>query len=816
MPFRVAHFGDAGSHGLLAEAVAVADEALELIAGEPRSSEPQVFVLGPATSQPLRLAQRLHAEAPPAQILFLIAGERLERFRASLPFVPHMASAWTADAASPPTVLADILVRAARTASQRSSMATVADRINLQLSQSAAQSQVREVEDRRLKQLTLSEEYLATLLAQAPDAFIALTPTGVIVAWNEAARRLFGVDPDAAIGRDARDFFPDGAYAELAPILAEGGAGGHVSGRELQFMLGGAPHWVALSLAPLIGDRGEVTTVSITLRDVTRSKAAEVELRTSENRYRTLTETLPQLVWTCRPDGACDYLSRQWVEYTGVAEAEQLGANWLDRVIHPDDRARTLEHWQGAVANRHPYDIEYRIRAKDGTFRWFKTRGTQILGDDGAIAQWFGTCTDIEEIVQARETLSQSAEELAQRVEAEVAARTEAEDALRQAQKMEAVGQLTGGIAHDFNNLLQGIIGSLDLLQRRLSQGRYTEVDRFITGALTSANRASALTHRLLAFSRRQPLDPRPVRVNPLVASTEDLLRRTLGERVDLELVLAGGLWLTKCDPNQLESALLNLAINARDAMPDGGKLTIETCNTHLDAAYVLQHRQVTAGQYVCVAVTDTGVGMDAGTMAKAFEPFFTTKPIGQGTGLGLSMIYGFARQSEGHAAIYSEVGTGTTFKLYLPRHRGDGDIVEAETTRGEVQTAQAGQTVLVIEDEPVVRSVVLDVLEELGYHALEAADGPAGLDILRSRRRIDLLITDIGLPGLNGRQVVDAARLVRPHLKVLFMTGYAENATLASGFLEPGMAMVTKPFAIEDLSRRIFEMIEGGANPDE
>jgi CheY-like chemotaxis protein len=373
---------------------------------------------------------------------------------------------------------------------------------------------------------------------------------------------------------------------------------------------------------------------------------------------------------------------------------------------------------------------------------------------------------------------------------------------------MEAVGQLTGGIAHDFNNLLQGITGSLDLVQKRISQGRIGDLDRFIAGAMTSANRASALTHRLLAFARRQPLDPRPVRVNPLVASMEDLLRRTLGERVELELVLAGGLWLTLCDPNQLESAVLNLAINARDAMPAGGRLTIETCNAHLDSAYAARQREVRPGQYVCLCVTDTGVGMSADTIAKAFEPFFTTKPIGQGTGLGLSMIYGFARQSDGYAKIYSEVGKGTTFKLYLPRLLGEAEEDEAIPGLTGLHAAEAGETVLVVEDEPVVRGLIVEVLNDLGYRALEAADGPSGLDILQSRRRIDLLITDIGLPGLNGRQMADAARATRPELKVLFMTGYAENAALASGFLEPGMAMITKPFAIEALATRIRAII--------
>ena len=382
------------------------------------------------------------------------------------------------------------------------------------------------------------------------------------------------------------------------------------------------------------------------------------------------------------------------------------------------------------------------------------------------------------------------------------------EDALRQSQKMEAVGQLTGGIAHDFNNLLQGITGSLDLVQKRIGQGRINEIDRFMTGAMTSANRAAALTHRLLAFSRRQPLDPRPVRANPLVASMEDLIRRTMGERIELELALAGGLWLTQCDPNQLESAILNLVINARDAMPEGGQLTIETCNAHLDSIYAASQRDVRPGQYVCICVTDTGTGMDAGTIAKAFDPFFTTKPIGQGTGLGLSMIYGFARQSEGYAKIYSELGKGTTIKIYLPRHLGDAEEDDGPLSLSDAHGAEEGETVLVVEDEDVVRGLIVAVLEDLGYRTLEASDGPKGLDILQSKRRIDLLITDIGLPGLNGRQVADAGRELRPNLKVLFMTGYAENAALASGFLEHGMTMITKPFAMEALATRIRDVL--------
>jgi CheY-like chemotaxis protein len=289
----------------------------------------------------------------------------------------------------------------------------------------------------------------------------------------------------------------------------------------------------------------------------------------------------------------------------------------------------------------------------------------------------------------------------------------------------------------------------------------------------------------------------------------EELLRRTIGESIALEIVTAGGLWQTLCDPHQLESAILNLAINSRDAMPDGGCLTIETCNTRLDSAYAAKQRDVQPGQYVCICVTDTGSGMSQDTIEKAFEPFFTTKPIGQGTGLGLSMIYGFTRQSDGYVRIYSELGRGSTIKLYLPRYYGEADLVEEEQgTLTDAHRAEAGEVVLVIEDEATVRDLVVDVLGELGYRAVEAADGPSGLKLLQSGMHLDLLITDIGLPGLNGRQVVDAARPLRPDLKVLFMTGYAENATIANGYLEPGMEMITKPFAIEALATRIRDMI--------
>ena len=388
------------------------------------------------------------------------------------------------------------------------------------------------------------------------------------------------------------------------------------------------------------------------------------------------------------------------------------------------------------------------------------------------------------------------------------------EEALRQSHKMEAIGQLTGGIAHDFNNLLQGIIGALNMVQKRVGEGRIGEVDRFVKGALSSAERASALTHRLLAFSRRQPVDPRPVDMNQLIGTMEELLRRSIGEKIRMQIDEGEDLWLVRCDANQMENALLNLAINARDAMPDGGTLTIASSNESFDATQA-SIRDLKPGEYVCVTISDSGVGMPPEVQARAFDPFYTTKPIGQGTGLGLSMIYGFVRQSHGSVRIESQVGNGTTIEICLPRF--DGNLEPSREQRERtVGAGHAGnnEVVLVVEDEDVVRLLVVEVLKDLGYRALEASDGAAGLRILQSSQRIDLLVTDIGLPDVNGRQLADAARAKRPKLKVLFMTGYAESA--ASGeFLDKGMQIISKPFTMDKLAAKIREMIESSFNLD-
>jgi len=533
------------------------------------------------------------------------------------------------------------------------------------------------------------------------------------------------------------------------------------------------------------------------LRDLAASLEEQVEARTRErDRLWVVSQDISVVI---DPQGIFQAINPATTRVLGWSSAEMVGKTVFDFILAED-----VPSTSGALAHAtHDVLPSYvnRYRHRDGGFRWLSWVAAP---DDGRI---YATARDI------------TAEKAAA---AELAA---TQDALRQSQKMEAVGQLTGGLAHDFNNLLTGITGSLELLQTRIAQGRIKEVDRYIDAAQGAATRAAALTHRLLAFSRRQTLDPKPTQANRLVAGMAELIRRTVGPAILVETVLAAGLWPTLCDPNQLENALLNLCINARDAMaqpspgrstreagarPDGGRLTIETANVWLDERGA-RERDMAPGQYVAICVTDTGSGMTPDVAARAFDPFFTTKPIGLGTGLGLSMIYGFARQSGGQVRIYSEVGEGTTMRLYLPRH---GDAAEGEQVQAGLSAAPRagqGETVLVVDDEPTVRMLVAEVLEEFGYTAIEAADGAAGLRVLQSDTRVDLLVTDVGLPGgMNGRQVADAGRAVRPGLKVLFITGYAENAVLGHGHLDPGMHVLTKPFAMEVLASRIKDLIAG------
>jgi signal transduction histidine kinase/CheY-like chemotaxis protein len=415
----------------------------------------------------------------------------------------------------------------------------------------------------------------------------------------------------------------------------------------------------------------------------------------------------------------------------------------------------------------------------------------------------------MDELRRLSETLEKMVSERTSELVDEMGKREQAEDALRQVQKMEAIGQLTGGIAHDFNNMLAVILGNIDLAKRRLAKGA-ANIDQYLNGAQEGGKRAAALTQRLLAFARQQPLAPEPVDANKLVGGMSELLHRTLGEPVRIETVLTSGLWRIHADPNQLENAILNLAVNARDAMPEGGKLTIETLNAQLDDHYAAGHAGVAVGQYVMIAITDTGTGMDREVIAKAFDPFFTTKQSGVGTGLGLSQVYGFVKQSGGHVKIYSEAGQGTTIKIYLPRYFGADEPARAASDRGVLPTNDGSVAILVVEDEEGVRRYSTDALRDLGYRVLEADGGTAALKIIDAEPDIAILFTDVVMPEMNGRRLAEAALARRPSLKILFTTGYTRNAIVHNGMLDPGVNLLSKPFSLGDLARKVAELARG------
>ncbi|MGA7808629.1 CHASE3 domain-containing protein [Bradyrhizobium sp.] len=391
-------------------------------------------------------------------------------------------------------------------------------------------------------------------------------------------------------------------------------------------------------------------------------------------------------------------------------------------------------------------------------------------------------------------------------LEEQMRQREQIESQLRQAQKMEAIGQLTGGIAHDFNNMLGVVSGSLELMERKLQKGE-TSIARFMDAALQATRRAALLTDRLLAFSRQQPLAPQPVNANALISSMSDLMRSTLGEHIQIETVTAAGLWPASADYHQLENAILNIAINARDAMPDGGRLTIETGNAYLDDAYARGHAEVDPGQYVMVALTDTGTGMPADVAARVFDPFFTTKPTGKGTGLGLSQVYGFIKQSRGHVKIYSEVGEGTTVKIYLPRAAEMG-APAAPSTSPPQELSGCGEVVLVVEDDPLMRKFTTEAVSELGYGVIEAENAAAALAVLEQRRDVDLLFTDVVMPDVNGKKLADTALRKYPELKVLYTTGYTANAVVHGGILDAGVNLLGKPFTMEQLARKLRSVL--------
>ncbi len=482
-------------------------------------------------------------------------------------------------------------------------------------------------------------------------------------------------------------------------------------------------------------------------------------------------------------DGVFHSVSPSWIGMLGHAPDDVIGRHFED-FIHPDDVALMQRGLDDAAATVNLTGFENRFVAKSGETKWISWN-TSV--ENGLV---YANGRDI--------TAEKS----------QAAALLAAEEQLRQSQKMEAIGQFTGGIAHDFNNMLAVVIGSLELLDRRIAEPT-PAIRRNIDSAMDGARRSASLTQRLLAFSRQQPLKPEVIDANRLVAETSEMLRLSIGGNVRLETVLAGGLWRIHADPNQLASVLLNLAVNARDAMPAGGRLTVETQNAHLDETYALANFGVVAGQYVMVAVTDTGSGMAAEVIARAFDPFFTTKEVGKGTGLGLSQVYGFIKQSAGHVKIYSEPGQGTTVKVYLPRLFAASDGPAPKQPSTGASTDRAGELVLVVEDEPAVRQFSVEALQSLGYRVLEA-DGAAGaLALIDAHPDIALLFTDIIMPDVNGRQLADAALRRRPALRLLFTTGYTRNAVVHNGVLDPDVELIGKPFTLDQLAQKVREVLD-------
>jgi PAS domain S-box-containing protein len=653
-------------------------------------------------------------------------------------------------------------------------------------------------QERRVDEVQSEDGRYRLLIEAITDyAIYMLDPTGVVTSWNPGATRFMGYVAGEIIGQHFSRLYTeeDRAAGLPAQALRTAAEHGHFEREGWRVRKDGTRFWAHVVIDPIRGVEGGVVGFAKITRDLTERRAAEEAVRQSEEQFRLLVQGVTDYaIYMLDPKGHVVSWNAGAERIKGYARDEIVGQHFSRFYTEEEQQAGRPSEGLRIAEHEGRWETEgWRVR-KDGSRFWAHVVIDAIRADDGKLAGFAKVTRDITERREAARALE------------------ETRQALFQSQKMEAVGQLTGGLAHDFNNLLTVIMGGVDAIARSKLTDT-ARINRALDMTRQATERAANLTARLLAFSRRQPLQPTPTDLNTLVRDMTELLHRTLGETIEIEGVLSSRLWTADIDQNQLENAVLNLAVNARDAMPSGGKLTIETANTYLGDSYAAVDAEVVPGQYVLLSVSDTGSGMAPEILSKVFEPFFTTKEVGRGTGLGLSMVYGFVKQSGGHVTIYSEVGQGTTVKLYLPRYFGPDTIAEAAETV-ESPGAADDEVVLVVEDNEAVRTFSVMTLTELGYEILEAPDAEHALAILESDRRIDLLFTDVVLPGKSGRALAEAAARIRPKLKILYTTGYARNAIVHHGRLDAGVEFLPKPFTFDQLAKRVRDVLDAPEHP--
>jgi PAS domain S-box-containing protein len=639
---------------------------------------------------------------------------------------------------------------------------------------------------------TLSDERRLQLLVQAvvDYALFLINPDGIVVSWNPGARRLKGYEEGEIIGQHFSRFFTpaDQRRGLPATILKTAAKGGRFESEGWRLRKDGSQFWALAVVDAVLDENGELLGFVKITRDMTERR----EALATEQRFRQLVESVVDYaIFHLDPNGVVSSWNSGAERIKGYRPDEIIGSHFSRFYTEEDRAAGAPERALETARTTGKFESEgWRVR-KDGSKFCASVVIDAIRDTTGQVVGFAKVTRDVTERMEAHRALRETQEQLAA------------------SQKMEAVGQLSGGIAHDFNNLLMIVLGNLETMQRHARESNNPNMQRALNHAMRGAQRAASLTQRLLAFSRRQALNPKSLDINKFLAGSAEFLSRSLGEAVEIETVGAGGLWFVEVDANQLEVALLNLAINARDAMPQGGKLTLEAGNAILDREYCQSNPEVTPGQYVAINVSDTGSGMSKDVLARAFEPFFTTKELGHGTGLGLSQVYGFVKQSGGHLKIYSEVDQGTTVKIYLPRYFGrdnDDQLVEGEL----LGQGESGENILIVEDDDDLRAYLTDVVRALGYGVLNAANGKQALDRLsQAQSPIALLLTDVVMPGMTGRELAEDAKRLRPNLKVLYMTGYSRNAISHHGRLDPRLDVLQKPITQGELAARIRDALD-------